>query len=244
MFDQDELGRYRAGKYGTPGFKKYNTKVNEQLDDAASSQSIKAFQHIQQESPMHYKAYDALTGVGLSTMAGEDANGVAISERLKTYGEEQGIYDAKTQQWTGKRSQAQLEGIAAIMQESSENNVREGGADLEQNAGTLGNIRSSSPDAAYTDLQSIGLLGLASEGRANSAKIAEVGNSISTNATNGAAQRIVSHAQNISSKMPTARKGHGIARYETVDKKGRKTVGFRSAYVDPESDAALVLLRL
>ena len=94
VFDQDELSRYRAGKYNVPGFKRYYAKTQDELDDAAMSQSIEAYKHIEQEGGMHYQAWRALTGTGMRDFDQQ------TKERLMVAGRAGGWYDADKDQFT------------------------------------------------------------------------------------------------------------------------------------------------
>ncbi len=223
MFDQDELARYRAGAAGVPGFKRYHAKIQDELDDAAMSQSIEAYKHVEQEGGMHYQAWRALTGTGMADLGDPET-----VQRLKQEGAHHGYYNKDTGQFTKPTSLTQMESIAEVMQESSNEKVRLGGIDLQNNAGYLATIKSHQ-GMEYANIQAMATLGLSADGRADPTQLAAVANSIvaDRHGGEGVAQRVLKQAQKVGSgKRPEIRQGHGVV----VDRDAKGNPVFTSSF--------------
>jgi hypothetical protein len=222
-FDQDELARYRAGKHGVPGFKNYYLKTKDQLDDMAISSSIEDFQDIEKHGGLHYRAYQALTGRGMGDYKGQvldehgNDTGTSVRDALSMAG-----FQNEDGTWKAPKSRDDLLKVGDILQHSSDDKERLGGHDLQENAGFLATLKSR-PGHEYSNMQAIGMLGLAAEGRAEPEMLAATVNDMERAGQGGVAQRMLKQSQKVGvGKRPDIAQGKGIVvnpvtgQYESV----------------------------
>jgi hypothetical protein len=225
-FDQDELSRYRAGKAGIPGFKRYATKTDEQIADAGLHGSFEGLQEIEKNGGMNMRAYQAITGEGTFELEDDAENTKA--KLAKEFQNEDGT-------WRSPSSLNDFNTMAEIMSESSNDNTRLGGTQLEKNAGFLATMKSH-PGMEYADMKTMGMLGAASQGHAGPKFISDVHNAMSDAGNGALASRAVGQSINLGQAFrPDIRMGHGL-----IPKVNHKTgnVHLHSAFSDPDSGTA------
>lgn len=207
-FDQDELARLRIGQR-TPLFKRYAAKTVDEIDDHKMDQAIKGYQEVEKAGGMHWKAWQALTGRGMQGFKGNVIeNGVdtgrSVSSELAQH------FQNKDGTWKGPESLDEFHQLTEIMGKSSDDKERTGAKDLMRNEGYLSTIKSR-PGMEYADLQAMGVLGAAAEGRADPDMLADTINSMGQNRKGGLAHRTLLQAQKIGvGKRPDIAMGKGI----------------------------------
>jgi hypothetical protein len=209
LLDQDELiparlGMQRGSFRGVPGFRKGAAAVIDAQDNRAINESVKGVQEIDQAGGMHYEAWRALSGQ-FTDFKGKDKNGVLISQRIAAAGfvDEQGNFKQPV-------ALSDFQKLSHIMMESDNDKEAQGGEDLEAHAGSLATMKSH-PDMEYADLQVMGAIGLAAQGRAEPEALANIGNSIGRRLNKGVAQRTLKTAMRVGVRnRPDLRDGHGL----------------------------------
>jgi|GEM_PF-6395371 len=237
-FDADEMvpGKLGQGvpipglRKGTPGFKRFAAGIENKIDDAMMDHSTKGWQEVESKGGMHYEGWRALSGA---------YRGFSDETQKKLMDE--GFIDAKTGTSRGPRSLRDIDTITGILASSGKEKEQLAAAGLHTARGTLANI-SNNPELFRADIQTMGALGLANAGRAETGDLAEIGNSISARKGKGGgasyAQSVVKKASDAGARLrPETRWGHGVM----VDMSGKATGTkgkFYSVFDRPESEAA------
>jgi hypothetical protein len=225
-FDQDEMARYRAGKAGIPGFKRYSTITSEQIADAGLHGSFEGLQDIEKNGGQNHRAYQAMTGLGIEELDDDHENTKA--ELAKIFQNDNG-------EWRAPSSLKDFEDMGGIMAKSSDSDTRLAGTQLEKNAGFWSTIKSH-PGMEYADIQTIGLIGAASQGHAGPGMISKVHNQMVRQGNGELAARAVSQSIALGQGLrPDIRMGHGLV--PTVNHNTGE-VHLASAFENPDSGTA------
>lgn len=229
-FDADEMVPGKLGQKGTPGFKRFAAGIENKIDDAMIDHSTKGWQEIESKGGMHYEAWRALSGSyrGFS----QDTQQALINE---------GFIDKETGVARAPRSLKDIDKITEILASSDKEKEQLAAAGLHTARGTLANI-SNNPELFRADIQTMGALGLANAGRAETNDLAEIGNSIAARKGKGGghsyAQSVVKKASDAGARLrPETRWGHGVMVDMTGKATGKKG-SFYSVFDRPESAAA------
>jgi hypothetical protein len=281
VFNADRLTMSRLGKnLKMPGTQGYGpvmgrgaAKYDEEKANHALQGSVDVLREWEKNGGAHAEARGAIAPQGLANIGGmmstfdaKTGERRAIQYQNPETGKmedksvqqeliDQGFFDKKTNKWKKLSSMQDFQTVGKIMQQSSNDQVREGGHELEGSAHFLSNIQNEKPEWADVDTEAVGMLGLALEGLTNRVvydskgeavtdysgntvinTLADQANSFSERVGVSYTSRVVKISQLIGQGLdPSIREGHGIIS-RTYEINGKPTTVWESSYSKDKLD--------